>query len=92
MNIKEFFDLPEDQRELLTQLHNKQKKIRADREFIDNERRKLATRELNLQMECEHPFATKVYKAYENEFGNLEGGGEYRYHCEDCGQRWSDAR
>lgn len=90
MNINEFFNLPEEQRELLTQLHNKQKRIRLDKERIELERRKLATRELNLQLECEHPFATKTYKAYENEFGNLTGGGEYNYHCDDCGQRWTE--
>ena len=37
---------------------------------------------------------TELYKnkAFENEFGNLTGGGEYRCHCEDCGFRWSDQK
>lgn len=89
MNVKDFFDLPEEQRQLLIDLHTKQKDIRSVKEWIDIERRKLATREVNNQMSCEHPFATKEYKAFENEFGNLTGGGEYRYHCEDCGYRWT---
>ena len=92
MNIKDFFDLPEDQRQLLIDLHTKQKGVRFEKEQIDISRRKLTTRELNNQMLCEHPFATKEYKAFENEFGNLTGGGEYRCHCEDCGFRWSDQK
>ena len=90
MNIKDFFDLPEDQRQLLIDLHTKQKSVRFEKEQIDISRRKLETREINLRMSCEHPFATREYKAYENEFGNLTGGGEYRYHCDDCGNRWSE--
>ena len=89
MNIKDFFDLPENQRQLLIDLHDKQKSIRFQREMIDNSRRSLNTKEINLQMECEHPFATKEYKAYKNEFGNLTGGGEYQHHCKDCDYRWS---
>lgn len=89
MNIKDFFDLPDDQREMLIDIHRRQKLVRAEKEYIATERRKLETRELNNRMACEHPFATEEYKAYENEFGNLTGGGEYRYHCEDCGKRWS---
>ena len=92
MNIKDFFDLPEDQRQLLIDLHTKQKGVRFKKEQIDIERRKLSTRELKNQMSCEHPFATKEYKAYENEFGNYTGGGEHRYHCEDCGKRWSEQK
>jgi hypothetical protein len=43
-------------------------------------------------MSCEHPFATKEYRAFENEFGNFTGGGEYRHHCDDCGFRWSEEK
>ncbi len=89
MNIRDFFDLPEEQRQILINLHNKQKMVRHEREQIDIEQRKLKTRELNNQLQCEHPFAEESYKANENEFGNLTGGGEYRYHCDDCGNRWS---
>ena len=89
MDIKDFFDLPEDQRQFIIDLHDKQKSIRFQREMIDNSRRSLNTKEINLQMECEHPFATKEYKAYKNEFGNLTGGGEYHHHCKDCDYRWS---
>lgn len=90
MNIQEFFDMPEDQRQFVIDLHNKQKSIRMTRELIMNERAKLSTREFNNQQTCEHPFATKNYQAIENEFGNLTGGGYYRFHCEDCGFRWQE--
>lgn len=90
MDIKAFFDLPEDQRQMIIELHNKQKSIRHAKSTIAEERRKLDTRETNNQMQCDHPFATKKYRANENEFGNLTGGGVYSYHCEDCGFRWQD--
>jgi hypothetical protein len=90
MNIQEFFDLPDDQRQMIIDLHNKQKKIRHTREQIADERQKLNNREFNNRMQCDHPFATKTYKAYENEFGNFTGGGTYTYRCEDCGNVWTD--
>lgn len=92
MNIKDFFDLPEDQRELLVEMHRQQKLIRKTRELIDVERRKLSTRELNNQMECKHPFVDKKYRAFENEFGNLTGGGRYHCHCDDCGAMWDELK
>lgn len=90
MNIRDFFDLPESERQFIIDLHNKQKKIRHTKEVIHDERLKLITREFNNQNQCEHPFATKEYRANENEFGNLTGGGVYNYHCDDCGFRWQD--
>lgn len=88
MDIKQFFDLPEEQRQLIIDLHNKQKKIRHTRDQITDEYVKLRTRETNNQMSCDHPFAVKDYKAHENEFGNLTGGGHYNCRCDDCGFRW----
>ena len=90
MNVQEFFDLPEEQRQFIVDLHNKQKKIRYAKGVIADERQKLNTREFNNQHECEHPFAQSRYQAHENEFGNLTGGGYYRYHCEDCGYHWQE--
>lgn len=90
MDVKEFFNLPESERQFIIDLHNKQKSVRMTRELIMSERAKLATREMNNQTQCEHPFATKKYRAHENEFGNLTGGGVYTYHCEDCGFRWQE--
>lgn len=90
MNVQEFFELPEDQRQFIIDLHNKQKKIRYAKGIIAEERQKLTTREFNNQQECEHPFATKQYHANETEFGNYTGSGVYRYHCEDCGFRWQE--
>jgi hypothetical protein len=89
MDIKDFFDLPEAQRDLLVELHRTQKMVRHTKEGIFEERRRLETRELNNQNECQHPFADSKYTAHENEFGNLTGGGTYYYHCEDCGKRWT---
>lgn len=89
MNVKDFFNLPEDQRDILVNLHRKQKSIRASHHNIMAERAVLATREFNNQRECEHPFAESTYKAHENEFGNLTGGGSYYWTCDDCGKRWT---
>lgn len=90
MNIRDFFDLPESERQFIVDLHNKQKKVRYTKDQIADERHKLMTREANNQMQCDHPFATKEYRAHENEFGNLTGGGVYNYYCDDCGFRWQD--
>lgn len=90
MNIQEFFDLPEDQRQMIIDLHNKQKKIRYAREQILEEREKLNAREFNNMMQCDHPFATKTYKAREDEYGTMTGGGWYTYKCGDCGNVWTD--
>lgn len=92
MDVREFFKLPEDQRDLLANLHRKQKGIRRNRELILDERKQLDTREINNQLQCEHPFAEFKYKAHENEYGNMTGGGVYYYHCEDCGKRWQQDR
>lgn len=92
MNIKEFLDLPEDVREHLFWLHNKQKRIRKERDDIALERKKLDIRSMNNQTECEHPYADKRYEAHENEFGNYTGGGEYRYSCDDCGKIWREKK
>ena len=83
MNIREFFDLPEEERQVLIDLHNKQKSIRNTRESIDIERRKLTTREFNNQTECQHPFTSKVFQTF-----GASDGGEYRYRCDDCGFIW----
>jgi hypothetical protein len=92
MNVRDFFDLPEEQRDMLVSLHRKQKLIRNSRDNIATERMQLATRELNNQRECEHPFSESTYKANENEFGNLMGSGTYHWYCEDCGKRWTTDR
>lgn len=89
MDIKDFFDLPHEQRELLVEMHRKQKRIRNDRDVINAEIQRLETRRFNMQQDCDHPFADKKYKAHENEFGNLTGGGTYYHHCDDCGLRWT---
>ena len=92
MNIDQFFELDEETREYLLSLHTKRKHIRYEREQLDIELRKIKTRELNLQMECEHPNANSRYVANENEFGNLTGGGTYHLYCPDCYNRWTEEK
>ena len=83
MDVRDFFNLPEDQRDLLVNLHRKQKQIRHTHTSILEERQRLVTREFNNQQECEHPFAEATYT------GHGAGGGIYHYHCQDCGKRWT---
>lgn len=92
MNIEQFFELDEETREYLLSLHTKRKYIRSQREQLDIDLRKIKTRELNLQMECDHPNADSKYTANENEFGNLTGGGYTNYYCPDCYNRWTDKK
>lgn len=88
MNIQDFFDLPEDQRDYMVEMHRKQKMIRMTRDAINGERGRLDTQELNNQENCSHPFAKEKYVAHENEYGNLTGGGTTWHHCQDCNARW----
>lgn len=89
MDIREFFELPEEVREDMFKLHRKQKEIRATRESINEERKQLDTREINNQIRCEHTFAESKYEAFEDEYGRFTGDGEYRHYCPDCGKRWT---
>lgn len=90
MNIKEFMDLPENIREELTRRHEKVKRVRKEIDHIKRDERALRTRKLNLQLECEHPYKITNYQAYENEFGNFTGGGEYTHKCPDCEMYWTN--
>lgn len=92
MDVRMFFDLPEAERQMIIDLHNKQKRIRRARADIADDLAKIKMRETNNQLQCDHPFAVKTYRAHENEFGNLTGGGVYSYYCEDCGFRWQDTK
>lgn len=88
MDIDDFLNLDDDVRETLIEAHRLRNYIISTRDTIKAERAKLDTREINLQMQCEHPKATSRYVANENEFGNLTGGGTRHHHCTDCGFRW----
>ena len=92
MNYIDFLNLPENQRDHLVKIWEKQKRIRTCREDIELGRERLKTREINNQNACDHTFAEKTYKAFENEFGNYTGTGEYQYRCGDCGKQWSEAK
>ena len=92
MDIKDFFDLPEDARLILVRMEHTRKLVIETRNSIAVERQKLNTRELNNQLRCEHIYCQKTYKAHENEFGNYTGGGVYHYHCDDCGKRWTEEK
>lgn len=89
MDINQFFELPEDEREALIDAHLHRQYVISVRDGIANERRKLDTRELNNQMNCNHLSATSRYVANENEFGNLTGGGTHHHFCPDCLNRWT---
>jgi hypothetical protein len=89
MNIKDFLDLPDTERQTLVDAHNKSKRIREQIRGIKHEEEKLRTRRLNLQIECDHPYRIERYEAHENEFGNYTGGGTYTYYCPDCDYRWT---
>jgi hypothetical protein len=90
MTIDDFLNLPDEDKALFIDAFNKQKHIRNTRDGIAAERQKLATRELNNQLSCDHPNRKSTYVANENEFGNLTGGGTTYYHCPDCNSRWSE--
>ncbi|NBP01229.1 MAG: hypothetical protein EBU90_14030 [Proteobacteria bacterium] len=92
MDIRDFLHLSENEREYLISIHNKSKRIRNDAETIKREEEKLRMRRLNLQLECEHPYKRTKYEAFENEFGNFTGGGEYVHYCPDCDRRWTSQR
>lgn len=90
MTVDEFLNLPDDEKALYLEAFEKQKHIRKTRDGIASERQKLTTRELNNQISCGHPNAKSKYRAHENEFGNLTGGGVTNFHCLDCDLRWSE--
>lgn len=92
MNIQDFLNLSDDAREYLIDLHNKSKRIRNASQQIKSEEEKLRMRRLNLQLDCEHIYKTTKYEAFENEFGNHTGGGEYVHYCPDCDRRWTSQR
>lgn len=92
MDIREFLDLPFEKRQEMVQMHEKQRKIRETTNNIKEQRRKLDIQEMNTQMICDHFFAIKRYEAFENEFGNYTGGGEYHCYCPDCDRRWREPK
>lgn len=91
MNISEFLELDEDVRNELIKVHRTQKRIREALIEIKEERKRLRTHELNLQLECTHPSAVSQHLCEEDEYGSRISGAEYiDYKCPDCGKRWQE--
>lgn len=90
MDVKQFLDLPEDQREELVRLHEKQKYIHGEWEQIKYAEQKLNTRKLNLQLECEHPFASRTAKADTGNWCKQDDQYWYDCKCPDCGKVWQE--
>ena len=89
MDIKDFYKLSEEERKEIVRVERTQSMVRITRDQIARGRLELEQEEKNNQERCSHPAATSTYKANENEFGNLTGGGEYRWFCSDCNKRWT---
>jgi hypothetical protein len=90
MTIEEFFELPEEEREALVQLHQSRKRTKAEHDAICAERRKLDTRMLNNQIQCTHP---AVVKHHHSDVGNWSKADDCYwtdFECPDCGKRWSE--
>ena len=88
MNLEDFLKLDESDKAVIIETYTNQKRIRNTRDEIQRERKKLSTRELNNQLECDHTDKQTKYHPHENEFGNLTGGGMYYHFCPDCNFRW----
>ena len=88
MDIREFFNLPVEERDELFRVHEKQKSIRARAEYIKKERHSLDKQEAAMQEECEHTFAVTRSKVIEDEYGSRTGVTERTNYCPDCDLRW----
>lgn len=90
MDIKEFLDLSEIEREELIRVHDKQKRIRAEREDIMLAEKKLEIRKINMQNECEHPNVTKTAKADTGNWCPQDDSYWYEFRCPDCSKFWTE--
>ena len=92
MNVTEFLELDEDLRNRLINMHRTQKRIREALADIKEERKRLHTHELNLQLECIHPSAEEKHLCREDDYGRRMSGTEYiAYKCPDCGKSWEES-
>ena len=85
-----FLDLPLGQREELVRLHEKQKQIHSDWMQLKDAEKKLVTRKLNLQLNCEHPFASREPKADTGNWCKDDDKYWYDCKCPDCGKVWQE--
>lgn len=88
MDIREFFDLPVEQRDELFSMHRKQKEIRAKAEYIKKERHSLDIQEAAMQEACEHIFSVVRARIIEDEYGRRTGASEHQHYCPDCDLKW----
>lgn len=89
MDIREFFELPEDVRDEIIRVHNKQSVIRDRARMIKLDRDILNKKEAALQQECEHTFAASTNRVIEDEYGRRTGASENQHYCPDCDLRWT---
>lgn len=90
MDVNQFFELSEEEREALVQMHQNRKIIRSSYQAIRDEQKQLDTRMLNNQMRCEHP---AVIKHHQSDTGNWSKADDMYwtdFECPDCGKRWSE--
>lgn len=91
MNINEFLELDESVRNELIQSHRTQKRIRDALKDINEERQRLYTHELNLQMECTHPSVISKHLCDEDDYGRRIPNTAYTDNrCPDCGKSWTE--
>lgn len=89
ISAEDYLKLSETEQQAIVNVIQKQRLIRKRRDEIAEARQSLSTRNINNQLECDHPLAKSRYVANENEFGNLTGGGTYYHTCPDCDAYWS---
>jgi hypothetical protein len=88
--IQQFLNLPEEEREAITQLHKHQQLIRSCWVQIKREEKELINRKTELQLECKHPFATKTAKADTGNWCKADDSYWYEFKCPDCGKFWQE--
>ena len=88
--IKEFFELPEEDRKEIIAINRHRKEIIDTKKWIDEQRFKL-----NQDMEelrnskCKHPLLETKYLCKEDEYGRAYANGSYTSNnCPDCGKFW----
>ena len=63
--------------------------IRKRREALERQEAKTSAAIKLLQIECQHPNATKKYGASTGNYDPSANGYWIDFQCPDCGKRWS---
>lgn len=90
MNIDKFFELSNQDQDRVIEAYNKQKRIKHEKENIENERTKLRNRELNNQNICTHPNTDKKYHGSSGNYDPSQDCFWVSFLCPDCGKRWNE--